>query len=195
MKLIHKSATILFGSFLLSIGINFFLVPYELLDGGVIGLGLIINYLTGVQAGLIIIVLSLPIFIMAWIWDRSYFYNSLHGMLFSSFAIDLLAPLHTGFSLENYFSSLWSSITGGLFIGTGIGIMLRSKTSTGGTDLLAQFLAKLFRMNVGLVIFFIDIAVIGLGGILISSQSFALSAVTIIFVGIATSACTWNMGN
>ena len=189
----RKVGSIIIGSILLSIGINFFLVPFRLLDGGLIGLGLIIKYLTGVQAGLIIIGFSIPIFIIAWIYNKDYFYNSLHGMLVSSFAIDFLYPLHHSFISRFQIPPLLSSIFGGMFIGLGIGIMLRSKTSTGGTDLLAQFLAKIFQVNVGLVIFFIDALIISLGGLLISTNSFLLSSITIIFVGLFTSMCTWNL--
>ena len=90
--MMKKSGVILLGSMLLAFGINFFLVPFELIDGGVIGIGLIINYLTDVKAGLVIIVLSIPIFALAWFYNKKYFYNSLHGMLVSSFIIDLLSP-------------------------------------------------------------------------------------------------------
>ncbi|WP_409271649.1 YitT family protein [Neobacillus sp. SCS-31] len=187
MFFLKKMLVIFIGSSFLSIGINFFLVPFELLDGGIIGIGLIINYLTGIQAGFSIIILSIPIFTLAWFINRSYFYNSLHGMLFSSFIIDLFAASHTPF-----IHPVLSSIVGGIFVGVGIGIMLRFDTSTGGTDLLAQFLSKLFKINVGFMIFIIDSLVIALGGLLISKDTFLLSCVTIIFVGLSTSLCTWK---
>ncbi|MFD2655256.1 YitT family protein [Gracilibacillus thailandensis] len=82
---------------MLAIGVNFFLIPFKLLDGGMIGLGLIIKYLVGIQAVLVIIFLNVPVFILAWIHQKDYFYNSLHGMLVSSFAIDYLAPLQHSF--------------------------------------------------------------------------------------------------
>lgn len=66
MPFLFKGIAIVLGSFILSVRINFFLVPFELLDGGIIGLGLIIKYVLGIKAGLTIIVLSIPIFAMAW---------------------------------------------------------------------------------------------------------------------------------
>ncbi|WP_226037728.1 YitT family protein [Aquibacillus saliphilus] len=193
MFLIKKISTIILGSILLSIGINFFLVPFKLLDGGMIGLGLIVNYLTGIQAGLAIIGLSIPIFILAWVYHRDYFYNSLHGMLLSAFMIDYLSKLHYSLIAKFHFSSILSAVLGGIFIGIGIGIMLRYKTSTGGTDLLAQFLSRIYKVNIGITIFILDSLIICLGGLLISFKAFILSTVTIIFVGIFTSLCTWNM--
>jgi uncharacterized membrane-anchored protein YitT (DUF2179 family) len=193
MYILKKTGVVILGSILLSIGINFFLVPFELLDGGIIGIGLIIKYLTGMKAGLAIICLSIPVFALAWFFNKSYFFNSLHGMLFSSLVIDLLAPSQFIFAPNITIPPLFSSILGGIFVGLGIGIMLRHETSTGGTDLLAQFLSKIFNINVGIMIFIIDSIVISMGGLLISKETFLLSSVTIIFVGLFTSLCTWNI--
>ncbi len=188
---LKKTGIVLLGSMLLSFGINFFLVPFEVLDGGIIGIGLIIKYLTGIQAGLVIICLSVPIFVLAWLYNKNYFYNSLHGMLISSFVIDLLASSQF-LPADMIFHPIVSSILGGIFIGVGIGIMLRYETSTGGTDLIAQFLSKFFNINVGMIIFVIDTVVISIGGWLISKDTFLLSILTVIFVGFFTSFCTWN---
>ncbi|MFT4416128.1 YitT family protein [Fredinandcohnia humi] len=188
----NKIVAILLGSILLSIGINFFLVPYKILDGGIIGLGLIVNYITGLKAGLAIILLSIPVFVIAWVYNKSYFFNSIHGMLFSSFIIDLLASQANLFS-HFYLNPIPSSVIGGIFVGLGIGIMLRHETSTGGTDLLAQFLTTFFKMNVGVIIFLIDAIVICLGGLLISKETFLLSLLAITFVGLSTTISTWDL--
>jgi uncharacterized membrane-anchored protein YitT (DUF2179 family) len=111
-------------------------------------------------------------------------------MLFSSFTIDLLFPYHDRFTSAVEFTPIMSSIIGGIFVGIGIGIMLRFETSTGGTDLIAQFLSEKIHINVGIMIFIIDAIVICAGGLLLSQDTFFLSALTIIFVGLATSLCT-----
>ncbi|SFL44250.1 Uncharacterised 5xTM membrane BCR, YitT family COG1284 [Gracilibacillus orientalis] len=193
MFITKKIYTIIIGSILLAIGVNFFLIPFKLLDGGMIGLGLIFKYLAGVKAGLVIIFLSVPIFILAWMYQREYFYNSLHGLLVSSFAIDYLAPLHYSYITKFQLPSVVSSVLGGVLIGIGTGIMLRYRTSTGGTDLLAQLLSRITRMNVGIIIFIIDALIIMIGGIIISTETMLLSTITIICVGIVTSLCTWNL--
>lgn len=182
MKYVRIGIMIILGSILLSIGINLFLTPYKVLDGGIIGIGLILHYLLGLKAGLMVIFLSIPVFLIAWIYYRQYFYNSLHGMLVSSFFIDLLKPISGIIHLAPYISSL----VGGIFVGLGIGLMLRIGTSTGGTDLLAQFLFEKTGINVGILIFLIDSIVILLGGLLISGETFLLSCITIIAVGLTT---------
>jgi uncharacterized membrane-anchored protein YitT (DUF2179 family) len=189
MHFFKKAIVIVFGSLILSVGINFFLVPFNLLDGGIIGIGLIINYIFGIKTGLTNIILSIPIFLVAWLRYRNYFYNSLHGMLISSFMIDLLYPLHNWFISFVQFPVLTSSIIGGTLVGLSIGIMLRYETSTDGTDLLAQFLANVFQINVGMIIFIIDAIVICIGGISISKETLFFSIVTITFVGLTISLC------
>lgn len=190
MPALKKTMAVLLGSLILSVGINFFLVPFKVLDGGLIGIGLIFKYLLGVKAGLTMILFSIPIFILAWFKYRSYFYNSLHGLLISSFMIDVLQPYQYYFLYYFKFGSLVSAITGGLLVGIGTGLMLRFKTSTGGTDLVAQFFSDMFSVNVGIVIFFIDSIVIGLGGLLISQETFILSIITITAVGFSTTLST-----
>lgn len=186
MKLIKKGLAIVVGSISLSLGINVFLTPYEILDGGIIGLSLIIYYLFNLKIGLMIIILSIPIFVLAWFKYKPYFFNSLHGLLISSVMIDLLKPLRSLIQID----PMLSSIIGGIFVGIGIGLMLRFETSTGGTDLLAQFISDKTLINVGVVIFAIDAAVVCLGGVFISPNTLLLSIVTILCVGITTSALT-----
>ncbi|WP_409294704.1 YitT family protein [Peribacillus sp. SCS-26] len=186
---IQRIIAILVGSILLSLGINMFLVPYNVLDGGVIGLGLILHYLWSLKAGVSIIVLSIPIFILAWFKYREYFYSSMQGMFISSLFIDLF---QTGQLLSFQIEPAISSIIGGVLVGTGIGLMLRYGTSTGGTDLLAQMISVWSGVNVGISIFIIDSAVISLGGILISAETFLLSVITVLSVGLTTSLLTWR---
>ncbi|MFS0822029.1 YitT family protein [Bacillus sp. 1P02SD] len=190
MPFFMKAVAILLGSITIAMGINLFLIPNKVLDGGIIGLGLIISYLFHTNAGFSIMMLSIPIFAISWFKYRSYFFNSLHGMLLSSLLIDLFHNLN---QVRIHISPILSSITGGILIGFGIGLMLRFETSTGGTDLLAQFFSEIVKVNVGILILIIDIFVICLGGIFVSSETFFLSAITILAGGITTSVCTWNL--
>ncbi|MFE1245768.1 YitT family protein [Fictibacillus sp. NPDC058756] len=184
--MMRRTVAIFLGSVLLGIGINGFIVPFHLLDGGMIGISLLVKYVWGYKVGLTLILLSIPIYLLAWKLERRYFINSIHGLLVSSLIIDLLTPLRGMFSV----SIIESSVIGGLFIGTGIGWMLRHETSTGGTDLLALFVSRWLSINVGMVIFLIDAAVI-LGGLYVMGEGILFySLVTILSVGFATMTMT-----
>ncbi|BBW95991.1 YitT family protein [Geobacillus icigianus] len=182
----RKLSAIVGGSVLLGIGINVFFVPHHLLDGGMIGLGLIAKYVWHVQAGLTMIVLSVPLYLAAWFYYRPFFYNSLHGLLFSSWMIDVLSGLRGIVTVD----PLLAAVIGGTFVGAGIGVMLREETSTGGTDLLAQFISRLTNWNVGVIIFVIDVCIISVGSLLIDAAPFVHSLVVVTVVGIVTTILT-----
>lgn len=180
-----KILAVLVGSILLGVGVNGFLVPHHLLDGGMIGIGLIIHYFYGFPTGLTMILLSIPLYVLAWILERKYFFHSLNGLLVSSFFIDLFAPVEKGIHL----GVVPSAILGGVLVGCGIGLMLRYETSTGGTDLLAQLVQKFFPVNVGILIFLIDGIVVLSGLKVIGMEKFIYSLLTITCVGLMTSLC------
>ena len=188
--MLKKMIVTIIGSIFLAIGINVFLVPHHLLDGGIIGIGLIIKYIWHVKAGLTIILLSIPLYIMAWLYYRPFFYNSLHGLLFSSLMIDVFSMLRGIIILD----PMISSVIGGGLVGIGIGIMLREETSTGGTDLLAQFIAKMTNWNVGIIIFIMDALIITVGSFVIDSTSFLYSLIVVTDVGIVTTMLTQTRG-
>lgn len=186
MYFLKKALTIFIGSLLVAIGVNVFLVPFELLDGGGLGISLIFHYAMDVKVGLTFLIVSIPIFLLAWKYYRSFFYHGIHGMLFSSLIIDLLYPLHI-IGREIVTIPLVSAICGGIVIGTGIGIMLRLDISIGGTDLLAQMIAKKLNVNAGFVIFCVDVLIVTTGSLLIPSIHLVLSFATVLSAGITAS--------
>ncbi|KQU25966.1 YitT family protein [Peribacillus butanolivorans] len=181
--MIEKMAAIIAGSMLVGVGINFFLIPYHLLDGGMIGIGLIFHYYIGLPTGLGVILSSIPLYIYAWYFEKKLFVNSLHGLLFSSLCIDIFSEAVIEWNLPVYVSA----IIGGGLIGLGIGLMLRYGTSTGGTDMLAQILSRKSGLNVGLLIFFIDGCVLLFGLSVVGISIFIYSFLTIIAVALLTS--------
>lgn len=181
--MIKKLVAITCGSILIGIGINFFLIPNHLINGGMIGVGLILKYAFGFKPGLTIIILSLPLYVIAWLYFRPFFYNGLHGLLISSFFIDFFEPLSQGVTPAPL---IVSSLTGGLLLGTGIGLLLLVQASTGGGDLLALMLAKITAINVGIIIFIMDTIVILLGGFLIQESTIIFSFLMIFMIGLTT---------
>ncbi|MGM0845382.1 MAG: YitT family protein [Bacillota bacterium] len=176
------------GSLLVAIGINAFFVPMHFLDGGMIGIGLISHYWLDLKPGLTIVVLSIPLYILAFFLDRSLFFKSIHGLWLSSLMIDVLQPI----SEKIYMIPILAALTGGVFVGIGIGLMLLAEAATGGTDLLAQIIGKSTGWNVGIIIFFIDTLVLLGGFSLIGAYSFFHSLLAVSTVGFFTALLTHN---
>ena len=102
-------------------------------------------------------------------------------MLFSSLMIDILSPFQV-IAQKIAITSITSAAIGGVIIGGGVGIMLRHDISIGGTDLLAQMVAKRFNINTGYMIFFNDILIVSIGSVILLSSSILLSYTTVFFV-------------
>lgn len=178
-----RVAALVLGSILLGIGINGFLVPHHLLDGGIIGLALILHYYFDFQAGLWSALLSVPLILYAWVKDRAQFHGSVYGMIATAIFIDLFAPYQFTLPIG------LSAILGGAICGIGVGLMLRYKTSTGGTDLIAYFIAKATPLNIGLVIAIMDVFIVLIGFQTLGLQSVVFSSITILIAGYLASVC------
>lgn len=190
MLSITKLIAIVVGCLLIAAGIDLFLMPIKVLDGGIIGIALIANYLFDVRVGLFLFLCSIPVFAYAWFRDKTILVYSLYGMLFLSLFIDMLEPYSYHFRYEFRMNPFTSSSIGGLLIGIGFGILLRYNTSTGGLDLLAKLLTTNRRINVGIMIWITDALIVSIGGLLFSADTFFLSVATVCAGGLATSIFT-----
>ncbi|WP_179301801.1 YitT family protein [Neobacillus jeddahensis] len=183
MIIYQRLLATLIGSFLLGIGINGFLVPNQLIDGGIIGIALIIHYFFHFQTGIMMFLLCLPICILAAKHEKGTFFSSIQGLFISSLFIDLLSPLRTQFTVSN----LMSALIGGVLIGTGVALMLRYGTSTGGTDLLAKIIAKTTSLDIAIVIILIDGLIVAAGFAFLEIDRFLYSCLAIVTGGLTTS--------
>lgn len=181
-----KVITIFCGSVLMGIGINGFILPAHIINGGFIGLGLLLNYIFGFKVGISIILLSLPVFLLALVVDRESFYNSLQGMLLSSIIIDGMQPIQRFFHMQ----IVLSAILGGAFIGFGVGMMLREKACVGGLDLLALLVSKWSSFNIGLLMIIMDAIIISGGMAILQDNSLLYSFLTILTAGTITGLIT-----
>lgn len=179
-------AAVLVGSSLVAFGLNGFIIPCHLMDGGIIGIGLIIKYLFGINVGLTTLFLNLPIYFMAWKYYRHDFFHSVNGFLTSSLLIDLFSPLRSAFHLPIDHSAL----LGGTLIGLGTGLMLRYHVCTEGLDFAAQCISvKTPFLNVGLLIFSLDLIILVTGHKFIGGE-LIYSVISITAVGLATTLVT-----
>nr|WP_268877579.1 YitT family protein [Heyndrickxia camelliae] len=185
-RTIQKVGQIILGSILLSIGVNGFLIPHQLIDGGLMGIALIIYYFFEIPTSVSMICLSIPLYIFAFIYYRRYFYNSLIGLIFCSFFLDLFAFLSDRINLPIF----PSAIVGGIFIGLGAGFILQTGVAGDGLDLFAQMVGGFSNINVGIIIFVLDTIVLLLGMKFLGLHIFLFSLLATIAVGIFTSILT-----
>ena len=178
-KYIIEILGIAIGAILMSIGISQFLLPNKLSTGGFSGLATIAFYLFKWPMGRTILLLNIPCFIFAFIRiGKEFAIKSIIGTMLLSIFIDFF---------EKY--AAWTNdrvlacIYGGVLIGIGTAIILRSNGSTGGSDLvsvvLKSFNTKLSTSNI-IVIF--DVVVIALNVIAFRKLEIGLYSAIAIFI-------------
>ena len=170
----QRNAAAIGGMVLFAAGINFFIVPASLYNGGVLGISQIIRTLliqvfpslaSGTDiAGIINFILNIPLFIMAYISiGKSFFSRTLVCLISQTIFLSIFPIPAT--PLVN--DSLTASIMGGLLAGTGIGISLRSGGSSGGMDIVGMFFTKKYKnFSVGKVSLTVNAVVYGICAIL-----------------------------
>ncbi|MDP9741801.1 UNVERIFIED_ORG: uncharacterized membrane-anchored protein YitT (DUF2179 family) [Bacillus sp. B2I3] len=174
-----KFVTLLFSSFFIGVGLNLFIIPIHLINGGIFGISLLIKYVWGIQVGHTMIMINIPIYLLSLLYDKSYFFNAILGLVFTSTIIDWLTPLNGLVHLP----IITSAIIGGMTIGIGVGFMLRQHISPGGVDLLALLISKTTATNPGIIIFIIDSLIVIAGIIILKDLKLMYSLITISCVG------------
>ncbi len=184
--MLKNLAIIGFGSTMISIGINAFILPFHLINGGFFGISLLLNYLLGIKAGMAFIFLNIPVYLFAYKSDRSLFYNGLSGVFFSGLMVELLIPLNGIVRLP----IISSVILGAMIIGVGVGVMLRNHISPGGMDLLALLIAEWTKVNVGVIMVAMDTGVIMIGLLLLKDPQLLYSLLIISIIGLLATIIT-----
>ncbi|MGN1164010.1 MAG: YitT family protein, partial [Candidatus Ornithospirochaeta sp.] len=162
-------AYIVFGTFLTGFGISVFMNPARLAPGGVSGLGTILFHViqdnTGntLPLGFIILVLSVPIYLLGLaVFGKEYGIRTLAGTLLLSLSTSIFDYAFP-YGILDYSkeSTLWlCTLFTGMTNGVGIGLVMRTGSNTGGTDIIAQILARFSPLDMGTSLLVVDGTVI-----------------------------------
>ncbi len=161
------------GAFLAALAIRIFLVPNQLIDGGVVGIALIIARLYGDSfLSYVLVLLNLPFMYLAFVYiRRTFVINMLIAVfLFAVFLIVLQhAPPFHGDALEVIFF-------GGAILGLGVGLIIRNGGCTDGTEILAILINRKKGFTVGQVVLFINIFIFAAYGWIFQDWHIALKS-------------------
>lgn len=168
------------GSALFATSVNMFTAPNNIAPGGLTGLGTIINYLTGLPIGTVILLGNIPIFIWAYFETGFRFLTkTIATTLVSSIFIDVSALWLPAY----YGDTLLVTVFGGLLSGAGLSLIFLRGGTTGGTDLAANLLNRHFpHISIGKFILAIDLIVILFSALVYRNLESPLYGVIIIFI-------------
>lgn len=179
---------ILIGTFLTASALVFFATPAKIANGGVSGIAVILYHTIGLDIGTSILVLSFPLFLIGLkIFGKEYGLKSLLGtLLFSLFTIILTSLIGNEGIIDysHYVSYLLSSIFAGILFGAGLGFVLKGGANTGGTDIIAQIIAKYTPMTLGSALFITDAIIVICSAFFFGIEAAMYAIITIYITGV-----------
>ncbi|RSD25440.1 YitT family protein [Mesobacillus subterraneus] len=195
-KLAKRIFFIIIGAILMGVGIEEFLVPNRILDGGIVGISIILSHLTGWRLGLFIFILNIPFFFIGYKQiGKTFALSTLLGISVLSLTTFFLhsAPVFTE-------DLLLATVFGGIVLGAGVGIVIRYGGSLDGTEILAILANRKLPFSVGEVIMFFNIFIFGTAGFVfgwdramysILAYFIAFKTIDIVITGLDESKAAW----
>ena len=177
---LFRYVKIFVGAALIGIALHFFLIPNNIVLGGVSGLTVILHYLTGIPAGVIFFGINFPVFLIAFrSLGKDYILHAFLGIALCSIIVDVLAFLPFVATSDIFLISIYSAV----LIGFGVGLVLSANSSAGGSDIIARMVNKKRPdFSVGLVILIFDFTVVAIGVAVFRNLNHALYAFFTIFL-------------
>ena len=161
---IRRYVFMFLGSILAAVGLEIFLVPNQIIDGGVVGISIMASYLTSWPLGIFIFVLNLPFIYLGYLQiGKSFAISTLFSLASLSVWVSILLPI-PGFTNDVFLASIF----GGIVLGIGVGLIIRYGGSLDGTEIIAIILDKRTGFSVGEIIMFFNIFIIGSAGLVFS---------------------------
>lgn len=157
---LKKFAMLFIGAVLAAVGLEIFLVPNNIIDGGVIGISILASHLTGAPLSLFVVVLNLPFLYLGYRHiGRSFCLSTLFAVVALAYWISFFRPVP---ELTN--DLFLAAVFGGITVGIGVGLIIRNGGSLDGTEIIAIILDKKTGFSVGEVVMFFNVFILGSAG-------------------------------
>ena len=160
-SLLYKYLMLFLGSFLAATGVEEFLVPNQVIDGGVVGISIMLNHITQIPLGVYLIVLNLPFLYLGYMQiGKTFTISTLFSVVSLAGWVTVLHPI------EKVTDDLFlAAIFGGITVGIGVGLIIRYGGSLDGTEIVAIILDKKSGFSVGEIVMFMNLFILGSAGL------------------------------
>ena len=183
---------IVLGSFILAAGFVFFINPYNIVPGGVYGIGIVVHHLFPIiPIGMFGLAMNIPLTILGIrILGPRFGIKTVVGMVLASVFMDMLTfligdenpktMLNGSIDLSN--DVLLACIFAGVLIGLGLGLIFKAKATSGGSDIVAMIISKYTRLPLGQLMIYVDSVIVLLGLVVFRDWKIPLYSWIVIFI-------------
>lgn len=173
MKWVKNLLFLTIGAIITAFALESFLVPNNIIDGGVIGISMIVSHITKLNLGLIILIINTPFIIMAFKkMGAKFVVQTVYANIILAVFLNLFHHYKVTGDL------LLSTVFGGIILGFGVGVILKHEGSLDGTEMLSLVVARRFGCSVGEFIMGINVFIYLAAGKVFSWESAMYSIMT-----------------
>ncbi|KNY25771.1 YitT family protein [Pseudobacteroides cellulosolvens] len=161
LKVLYRYFFLLSGSIMAAAGLEFFLIPNKIIDGGIVGISIILSYLSQIPLGLFTFFLNIPFLVFGYKQiGKSFVLQSIFSITCFSFFVSVFHPI-PGLTDD----ILLATVFGGIILGIGVGFIIRYGGSLDGTEMIAIVLNKRMTFSVGQIVMFFNIFILSSAGL------------------------------
>lgn len=173
---------IVVGAFIMAAGFVLFITPYKFVPGGVYGISIVIHWMLGTPVGLIALCFDIPLTIIGIkVLGPRFGMKTVVGFFSTAVFMDTITYFYGSEPLVPG-DPLLSAIFGGLFIGLGLGLIFKSKATSGGSDIVAMIIGKYTKLPMGQLMILVDSAIVSIGLIAFQDWKIPLYSLIVIFI-------------
>lgn len=173
MKWVKNLLFLTIGAIITAFALESFLVPNNIIDGGVIGISMILSHITKLNLGLLILIINTPFIIMAFKkMGAKFVVQTVYANIILAVFLNLFHHYKVTGDL------LLSTVFGGIILGFGVGVILKHEGSLDGTEMLSLVVARRFGCSVGEFIMGINVFIYLAAGKVFSWESAMYSIMT-----------------
>lgn len=159
-KFLTRILFLVIGAGLVSVGLEIFLVPNAIIDGGITGISIMASHLTGLPLGLFLFFFNLPFLFLGYKQiGKTFALSTLFGVAVMSIGTYFLHPVK-----PLTIDPLLAAVFGGVILGVGVGLVIRVGGSLDGTEIVAILLTKRLPFSVGEIVMCCNIFILGSAG-------------------------------
>jgi uncharacterized membrane-anchored protein YitT (DUF2179 family) len=173
---------IIVGSFILASGFVLFITPNKIVPGGVYGISIVLHYLFGTPVGMMALAFDIPLTLIGIkVLGPRFGVKTVVGFVLTAFFNDGITYFYGSQPLVQG-DALLSSIFGGVFLGVGLGLIFKSKATSGGSDIIAMIISKYTKLPMGQLMIMVDSTIVLFGLIVFQDWKIPLYSLIVIFV-------------
>ncbi|MCR8657047.1 YitT family protein [Paenibacillus endoradicis] len=162
------------GAILMGVALEKFLVPYNIIDGGIAGISIMVSHLTSLPLSILLFVLNIPFLIIGYKQlGKGFAFSTLYGIAIMSLTT---AMLHNSVPFPD--DKLLAVLFGGMVLGMGVGLVIRYGGCLDGVEVISILISKKLKISVGNIIMVFNVVIFIIAGFVFEWSSAMYSMVT-----------------